>query len=454
MLDIDRFIARNQPTWDRLEALTDAAERGPRRMAPGEVDELVQLYQQVSGHLALRPHRLRRPGPPRPPQPDRRRRQRRHLRPAGADGRLDRPLLHGDVPRHRLDLPLGDRRGGRLPARSGDRRRRLAGELGRPPSTSPSRRATAGGATSPSEFEDYYSPAPAEDFASQVTINNIQVSVYAFALGALATLPGAALLAFNGVNLGAAGGVFADAGQLGKFFGLIDPARSARAHRRRHHRRCRAAHRMGDARPRRPDAAATPSPRRAGGRSSSCSAVSCCSSSPASSRASSRRRRCRPARGSPSACSPKRVRSSGRRTGRRPKSSRARGDRRGRTTAPVRSEAAGRLGVEVGVGEGGGELARRGVDDDRAEGPQRARSPGPERRGPRRPPPSGTRPRRRRRRRAPRRRRRDPARLRRPRGGGGRRAAGPAAATPRRPAPPGRSAPRASTGAGSAPRSW
>ena len=36
-------------------------------------------------------------------------------------------------------------------------------------------------------------------------------------------MPAAALLVFNGANLGFAGGLFADAGELAKFFGLILP---------------------------------------------------------------------------------------------------------------------------------------------------------------------------------------------------------------------------------------
>jgi uncharacterized membrane protein SpoIIM required for sporulation len=74
-----------------------------------------------------------------------------------------------------------------------------------------------------SEFEDYYSSAPAGEFSTQVLINNIQVSFLAFAVGVLLCLPTAAVLAFNGVNVGVAAGLFVHAGQAGKFFGLILP---------------------------------------------------------------------------------------------------------------------------------------------------------------------------------------------------------------------------------------
>jgi uncharacterized membrane protein SpoIIM required for sporulation len=73
-----------------------------------------------------------------------------------------------------------------------------------------------------SEFEDYYSSAPAGAFASHVTFNNIQVSVVAFALGAL-LIPGIVILAYNGLNVGIVGGLFVSEGQAGTFFGLIAP---------------------------------------------------------------------------------------------------------------------------------------------------------------------------------------------------------------------------------------
>jgi uncharacterized membrane protein SpoIIM required for sporulation len=56
-----------------------------------------------------------------------------------------------------------------------------------------------------------------------VTVNNIQVAITAFASGVLLCVPAVLLLAYNGAVLGMAGGLFADAGELGKFFGLILP---------------------------------------------------------------------------------------------------------------------------------------------------------------------------------------------------------------------------------------
>ena len=73
------------------------------------------------------------------------------------------------------------------------------------------------------DFASYYSSAPASQFAAEVTFNNIQVSITAFALGILACVGTAAILVFNGANVGVAGGLFAAVGEPGKFWGLILP---------------------------------------------------------------------------------------------------------------------------------------------------------------------------------------------------------------------------------------
>ncbi len=73
------------------------------------------------------------------------------------------------------------------------------------------------------DFEAYYSSEPAAQFATEVTVNNIQVSFLAFASGILLCLGGAFLLAYNGAQVGVAGGLFVSAGEAAKFFGLILP---------------------------------------------------------------------------------------------------------------------------------------------------------------------------------------------------------------------------------------
>ncbi|HEY8526833.1 MAG TPA: stage II sporulation protein M [Acidimicrobiales bacterium] len=220
-MDIDRFIARNAPVWGRLEHLVVKAGRGGKGLTPAEVDELVALYQRVSSHLS-------------------------HARTAYGDpaltGRLTRVvsrangLVYGT--RGRTLGAVADFFAWRFPAAVWQSGRFLAVSaalLLLPALAVGTWLATSDAALEASapdavreaylehDFEDYYSSQPASAFASQVTFNNIQVSLYAFAGGILACLPTVFLLVFNGANVGAAGGLFADAGELGKFFGLILP---------------------------------------------------------------------------------------------------------------------------------------------------------------------------------------------------------------------------------------
>src|SRR5688572_15616291 len=51
-MNIDRYIAVNQPTWDRLAYLTREARRSVRNLGPEELDEFIQLYQRTSAHLS------------------------------------------------------------------------------------------------------------------------------------------------------------------------------------------------------------------------------------------------------------------------------------------------------------------------------------------------------------------------------------------------------------------
>ena len=73
------------------------------------------------------------------------------------------------------------------------------------------------------DFEAYYSSAPAGEFATAVTVNNIQVGFLAFASGILLCVVTAFILVNNGANVGQAAGLFAAAGEQSKFYGLILP---------------------------------------------------------------------------------------------------------------------------------------------------------------------------------------------------------------------------------------
>lgn len=220
-MHIDRFIAAHEGDWDRLAALAATARRDPRRLAPGELDELVRLYQRASGHLA---------------------RARTAYDDAGLHARLTTVVadanaaLYGSRPRAGTSLRrfFADA----FPAAMWESRRFLAVAaaallvpavvVGAWLQASP---AALDAAISPaqqvavleSEFVDYYSSEPAEQFSLLVLANNIRVSLVAFALGCLACLPGVLVLAFNGLNVGQIGGLFVDAGEPATFFGHIAP---------------------------------------------------------------------------------------------------------------------------------------------------------------------------------------------------------------------------------------
>ena len=219
-MDVDRFITTHQAGWSRLEQLT-AAAGGRSRLVPAEVDELVQLYQRASTHLS-------------------------HARTQQAD-----PALVARLTR------LVANAGGVL---YGSRTRSLAGvarffTTGFPAAVWHARRPVVasallllvpallvGGwlarsdaaleASAPEavreayvedDFEAYYSSAPAGEFATAVTVNNIQVGLLAFATGIFLCVVTAFILVFNGANIGQAAGLFAAVGEQPKFYGLILP---------------------------------------------------------------------------------------------------------------------------------------------------------------------------------------------------------------------------------------
>jgi len=73
------------------------------------------------------------------------------------------------------------------------------------------------------DFEAYYSSEPAGQFATEVLINNIQVSFLAFAAGVLLGIGSVFILVYNGANVGVALALFIVAGEQQKFWGLILP---------------------------------------------------------------------------------------------------------------------------------------------------------------------------------------------------------------------------------------
>jgi len=221
-MDIDAFVATNQDSWQRLADLTRRA-RKLRSMHPAELDEMVGLYQRASGHLAQA--RLA----------------------YGADemivGRLTSIVgdAHGVIYRRRETNP------GRAVARflwltfpAAAWRIRwfilVAALVTLVPwavfqvwiGVSPEAfELSADEAVRTSyienDFEAYYSSQPAQNFASQVFFNNVRVAILAFASGILLCVFTLFILAFNGANVGMAGGLFTHVGEWERFWGLILP---------------------------------------------------------------------------------------------------------------------------------------------------------------------------------------------------------------------------------------
>lgn len=217
-MDVDRFIARNQASWNRLEELTRLSRRS---LTPAQVDELVQLYQRTSAHLS-------------------------YARTARADPALVARLTRlvagaaGMLYSTRSRSAAGFARffTTSFPAAVWHARRFVvvsallllvpAFVMGTWLASSDMALEASGPdavreAYVEDDFEAYYSSAPAGQFAAQVTVNNIQVSLLAFAAGALVCVVTAYILASNGANVGVAAGTFAAAGEQPKFYGLILP---------------------------------------------------------------------------------------------------------------------------------------------------------------------------------------------------------------------------------------
>ena len=219
-MDLDAYVAAHRADWARLEELLRRASR-PRRLSGAEVDELVDLYQRVATHLSV-------------------------VQSIGRD-----PALVG-----RLSSLVARARGvvaGSRRASWGDLARFLRVDF---PAICYRTRwwsigATVGFlvvafaygiwiATSPEaqlavappdvvrqlveeDFENYYSSAPAQDFAARVFTNNAYVAAQAILFGVLLGLPVLFVLFTNALNVGVAGGLMAANDRTALFFGLILP---------------------------------------------------------------------------------------------------------------------------------------------------------------------------------------------------------------------------------------
>jgi uncharacterized membrane protein SpoIIM required for sporulation len=218
---VDEFMAGNQPSWDRLRALTAKGGRRARGLSPDELDELVRLYQRVSTHLSLARSRYHDPAlaaslttivarasavvyGTRPRTLRAARRFVAETFPAAVYH--DRWFLLAStllfaIPATAIALWLGSSPAA-LEAAAPDALRE---------------------AYVTEDFADYYTNLASGEFAATVTTNNIRVGLLAFASGILLGIPTVIVLALNGANLGFAWGLFIAAGQQPRFWGLIAP---------------------------------------------------------------------------------------------------------------------------------------------------------------------------------------------------------------------------------------
>jgi uncharacterized membrane protein SpoIIM required for sporulation len=220
-VDIDGYIARNEPSWQRLAELTGRARRQVSALSPPELDELIQLYQRTSAQLSY---------------------ARTYFHDTALTQRLTRlvaaasGVIYGK--RARTSRPIRTFFAVSYPAAVWDSRRfiligvalvfvpalMMATWLLHSPraldaSASPSERQTY----VHDRFEQYYSDHPHALFFTEVTTNNIRVSFLAFAGGAAFCVIGAFMLFTNGAALGQAAAWMISEGDTLRFFELILP---------------------------------------------------------------------------------------------------------------------------------------------------------------------------------------------------------------------------------------
>ena len=214
-MDVDRFIALHDQVWQRTAALARRAGRR-RDLTGAEVDELLRRYQEVTLHLSLARTTYRDPALVR---------------------RLSTVVAatHAAVHGARVARLSTVRRflGSTFPAAVWTCRRQLVAAvalfwgtgiaLGLVFWLAPERLDLVIPESyqeiyAEEDFVEYYSDNPSIVFFSQVTTNNIQVSVLAYGLGALAVIPGAIILFENGAYLGVVAGLFLQRGEFWSVF--------------------------------------------------------------------------------------------------------------------------------------------------------------------------------------------------------------------------------------------
>lgn len=214
-MDLDAFIAVNEPSWDRLAQLVRV-----RRPNADQIDELIALYQRTATHLSTI----------RSTDPDPALTARLSMLLNRARG----VIIGARVPlwQNMRAFLIED-----LPAALWSARRAigLAALLmlgsalvsGLVIGLDDSLRASlipeaAQQQLVEQDFVDYYSQGQASGFAAQVWTNNAWITVQAVVLGATGFWPVWMLLQ-NGMNIGVSAGVMGAHGELGTFFVYILP---------------------------------------------------------------------------------------------------------------------------------------------------------------------------------------------------------------------------------------
>jgi uncharacterized membrane protein SpoIIM required for sporulation len=220
-MDLDRYISEHQPMWTRLEDLSARSRRGVRRLSAAELDEMLELYQRTSAHLA-------------------------HVRTRYGDVGLAARLSYvvgaaqGSIYRRRSQpaAAVATFFTTTFPAAVWHTRRQIAvaAFLLFAPAIAMGVWLSFGDhardALVPREtqqvlahhdFASYYKSDAAAAFETHVTTNNIQVSFLAFVSGVLLGVPTAFLLVDNGANVGLTAAVMHAHGQGAQFWGLITP---------------------------------------------------------------------------------------------------------------------------------------------------------------------------------------------------------------------------------------
>lgn len=216
-MDVDAFVLAHRPTWDRLEVLV----KRRRRLSGPEVDELVDLYQQVSTHLSL-------------------------VRSASSDavlvGRLSglvararaavtgahAPLWREFLRFWTVSFPVVAYRSWRWWLGSAVAFYAVAAVIAVWVATNPEVQSVVGTPADIDQlvnhdFADYYSENPAGSFALRVWVNNSWVAAQCIGFAILLGIPIPYILFQNAANLGLSAGLMFDAGKGGIFLGLITP---------------------------------------------------------------------------------------------------------------------------------------------------------------------------------------------------------------------------------------